>query len=49
MEKESPMFNALMVRKDEESGKTTAQVEQIDTDQLPEGNVTVAVVFNSEL
>ena len=37
------MFNALVVRKDEESGKTSAAVEQLSLDQLPEGEVTVAV------
>ena len=30
------MFNALVVNKDEESGKTSAAVEQISLDQLPE-------------
>ena len=37
------MFDALMVNKDEESGKTHAEVTQIDLDRLPEGDVTVAV------
>ncbi len=41
------MFNALVVNKDEESGKTSAAVEEIDTDQLPDGNVTVAVEFST--
>ena len=36
------MFNALMVRKDDE-GKTSAQVEEISEDDLPEGDVLVAV------
>ncbi|MEL6101373.1 MAG: acryloyl-CoA reductase [Pseudomonadota bacterium] len=37
------MFNALIVRKDEESGQTSAAVEQIGLDDLPEAEVTVAV------
>ena len=41
------MFNALMVNKDEESGKTSAAVEQISTDQLPEGNVVVNVEYST--
>ncbi|MGI3185064.1 acryloyl-CoA reductase [Nioella aestuarii] len=41
------MFNALVVRKDEESGKTSAAVEQIGLDDLPDGNVTVAVDFST--
>ncbi len=41
------MFNALVVNKDEESGKTSAAVEQISTDQLPEGNVAVNVEYSS--
>ncbi|MDB9857864.1 acryloyl-CoA reductase [Amylibacter sp.] len=40
------MFNALMVNKDEE-GKTSASVEQINEDQLMEGNVTVAVEYST--
>lgn len=39
-------FNALMVDKDED-GKTHAQVKQIELDQLPEGNVTVAVDYST--
>jgi len=39
-------FNSLIVRKDEE-GQTTASVEQITTEQLPEGNVTVAVDYST--
>jgi acrylyl-CoA reductase (NADPH) len=39
-------FNALMVRKNDE-GKTTAAVEQISTDDLPAGNVTVAVEYST--
>ncbi|WP_293576623.1 acryloyl-CoA reductase [Phaeobacter sp.] len=41
------MFNALVVNKDEESGKTSAAVEQLSVDQLPEGEVTVAVDFST--
>jgi acrylyl-CoA reductase (NADPH) len=41
------MFNALVVRKDEESGKTSAAVEQLSLDDLPEGEVTVAVEYST--
>ncbi|MEC8575345.1 MAG: oxidoreductase, partial [Pseudomonadota bacterium] len=41
------MFNALVVNKDEESGKTSAAVEQISLDQLPDGEVTVAVDYST--
>jgi acrylyl-CoA reductase (NADPH) len=41
------MFNALLVRKDEESGKTSAAVEQISLDDLPHGEVTVAVEYST--
>ena len=41
------MFNALMVNKDEETGKTHAEVTQIDLDRLPEGEVTVAVEYST--
>jgi acrylyl-CoA reductase (NADPH) len=41
------MFNALVVNKDEESGKKSAAVEQISTDQLPEGNVVVNVEYST--
>ena len=40
-------FNALVVEKDEDSGKTSAAVQQIDVDQLPAGDVTVAVEFST--
>ena len=40
------MFNALVVNKDEDE-KTLAAVEQISVDQLPEGNVTVAVEYST--
>ena len=39
-------FNALVVEKDEE-GKTHAAVQQITEDQLPDGNVTVAVEYST--
>ena len=41
------MFDALIVRKDEESGKTSAAVEQIGIDDLPEGDVVVAVEYST--
>ena len=40
------MFNALVVNKGEDE-KTSAAVEQISIDQLPEGNVTVAVEYST--
>ena len=40
------MFNALIVNKNEE-GKTSAAVTQIGEDQLPAGNVTVAVEYST--
>ena len=39
-------FNALIVEKNDE-GKTNASVQQIDINQLPEGNVTVAVDYST--
>ncbi len=39
-------FNALLVTKDDE-GKTHAAVTQISDDQLPEGDVTVAVEYST--
>ncbi len=39
-------FNALLVEKNDE-GKTSASVTQITEDQLPEGNVTVAVEYST--
>ncbi len=39
-------FNAMMVRKNDE-GKTSAQVEQVEISQLPEGDVTVAVEYST--
>ncbi len=41
------MFKALVVNKDEESGKTSAAVEEIGLEQLPEGDVTVAVEYST--
>lgn len=41
------MFNALMVNKDEDSGLASATVEQIGLDQLPDGDVTVAVEYST--
>ena len=40
------MFNALIVEKDDE-GKTSASVQQIGEDRLPEGEVTVAVEYST--
>lgn len=39
-------FKALLVEKDE-AGKTHASIQQLTTDQLPEGNVTVAVDYST--
>jgi len=39
-------FNAMVVRKDDE-GKTSAQIEQLEHDQLPDGDVTVAVEYST--
>ena len=41
------MFKALMVRKDEESGKTSASVEEIGLDDLPQAEVTVSVEYST--
>jgi acrylyl-CoA reductase (NADPH) len=43
---EKLMFNALVVNKDDE-GKTSAAVTQISEDQLPAGDVTVAVEYST--
>ena len=40
-------FNALLVRKDDETGKTAAAVETLSEADLPEGNVTVAVEYST--
>jgi acrylyl-CoA reductase (NADPH) len=41
------MFKALVVNKDEESGKTSAAVEEISVDDLPHGEVLVAVEYST--
>ncbi len=41
------MFNALVVEKDEESGKTSAGVQEISVDDLPEGDVIVAIDYST--
>lgn len=41
------MFNALVVEKNEESGKTAAEVRQIGLEDLPEAEVTVAVEYST--
>ncbi|MDU8913197.1 acryloyl-CoA reductase [Aestuariicoccus sp. MJ-SS9] len=41
------MFKALVVEKDEESGKTSAGVAEIGLEDLPEGEVTVAVEYST--
>ncbi|WP_281967052.1 acryloyl-CoA reductase [Roseovarius nanhaiticus] len=40
-------FNALLVTKNEESGKTSAAVTEISESDLPEGEVTVAVEYST--
>jgi len=40
------MFNALVVNKNDD-GKTSAAVESLSDDQLPDGNVTVAVEYST--
>ncbi|MDO5758662.1 MAG: acryloyl-CoA reductase [Rhodobacterales bacterium] len=40
-------FNALVVKKDEDSGKTSAAVAQISESDLPDGDVTVAVEYST--
>ncbi len=40
------MFNALVVTRDEDK-KTAASVQSLELDQLPEGNVTVAVEYST--
>ena len=40
------MFNALVVEKDED-GKTSASVQQLSEDRLPDGDVTVAVEYST--
>jgi acrylyl-CoA reductase (NADPH) len=41
------MFNALVVEKNEESGKTSAAVKQLWLDDLPQAEVTVAVEYST--
>jgi len=41
------MFNALVVEKDEESGKTSAGVKEISVEDLPHGEVLVAVEYST--
>ena len=41
------MFKALIVRKDDETGKTSASVETIAESDLPDGDVTVAVDYST--
>lgn len=40
------MFKALLVEKDDE-GKTSASVQELDDDRLPEGDVTVKVQYST--
>ncbi|MGX9354269.1 acryloyl-CoA reductase [Roseobacteraceae bacterium S113] len=40
-------FKALLVEKDDESGKTSAAVQTLSDDQLPAGDVTVAVEYST--
>ena len=41
------VFNALVVEKDEETGKTSAAVKPLTLADLPEGDVTVAVEYST--
>lgn len=41
------MFNALIVTKDEETGKTAAEVRQIAIDDLPDADVLVAIDYTT--
>lgn len=41
------MFNALVMERDEESGLASGSVKQISLDDLPEGEVTVAVEYST--
>lgn len=41
------MFKALVVSKDEESGLASAEVQQLSLDQLPAGDVTIAVEYST--
>ncbi len=41
------MFKALVVNKDADSGKTSAAVQELSPDDLPDGDVTVAVEYST--
>ncbi|MFK7754596.1 MAG: acryloyl-CoA reductase [Sedimentitalea sp.] len=41
------MFKALVVRKDDETGKTSAAVEELEVADLPAGDVTVSVEYST--
>lgn len=41
------MFKAMVVTKDADSGKTSASVQELDLDALPQGDVTVAVDYST--
>ena len=41
------MFDAFVVNKDEESGKTSAAVQSLSLNDLPPGDVTVAVEYST--
>ncbi|WP_050602390.1 acryloyl-CoA reductase [Ruegeria sp. 6PALISEP08] len=41
------MFNALVMEKDEESGLASPSVKQLSEDDLPQGEVTVAVEYST--
>ena len=41
------MFKALVVEKDEDSGKTQAAVQELSLDDLPQAEVTVAVEYST--
>ena len=40
-------FNALVVNKDDESGRTNASVQELSVDQLPDGEVLIAVEYST--
>ena len=40
-------FNAIVVDKDEETGKTSSSVKQIEENQLPEGDVLVDIEYST--
>ena len=41
------MFKALVMTKDADSGKASAAIEELNEDQLPDGEVTVAVDYST--